>query len=114
MISELDDDEILNFLMTSDFEDNYSPSEYKFLLTKYRYFYRLLNGKSNRNNLSNENIIEKLNNDLEIEKQKNNILTNTITENNIIIHQLKTRKLSFMERITGKIKNKENNENIGI
>lgn len=114
MISELEDDEILNFLMTSDFEDNYSPSEYKFLLSKWRYFYRLLHGKNEKNNLSNEHEIEKLNNDLEIEKEKNSKLNIIISQNKIKIDELTNRKLSFMERITGKLKNKENNENIGI
>ena len=105
MISELEDDEILNFLMTSDFEDNYSPGEYKFLLSKWRYFYRLLHGKNEKNNISNKNEIEKLNNELEIEKQKNNNLTTIINENKIKIYELKNKKLSFKERITGKIKN---------
>jgi hypothetical protein len=34
MISELKDDEILEFLMTSEFEDDYSPTELKYLLVK--------------------------------------------------------------------------------
>ena len=38
MISELTDEEILDFLMTSDFEDSYSPDELKYLLLKWRYF----------------------------------------------------------------------------
>src|SRR5574343_474225 len=101
MISELEDDEILNFLMTSDFEDNYSPGEYKFLLSKWRYFYRLLHGKNEKNNLSNEHEIEKLNNDLKIEKEKNSKLNIIISQNKIKIDELTNRKLSFMERITG-------------
>ena len=47
-IKELLDDEILDFLMTSEFEDNYSPDELKYLLQKWRYFYRLFNGKVER------------------------------------------------------------------
>ena len=45
MISELTDEEILDFLMTSDFEDSYSPEELKYLLLKWRYFYRLHQGR---------------------------------------------------------------------
>lgn len=108
MISKLEDNELLDFLMTSDFEESYSPAEYKNLLLKWRYFYRLLYGKNEKNNLSNEHEIEKLNDYLEIEKQKNNNLTNIINENKIKIDELKNRKLSFKERITGKIKNNEN------
>ena len=47
-IKELTDTDILDFLMTSEFEDNYSPEELKYLLTKWRYFYRLSHGKYNR------------------------------------------------------------------
>lgn len=105
MISKIEDDELLDFLMTSEFEENYSPDEYKKLLLKWRYFYRLLYGKNEKNNISNKNEIEKLNNELEIEKQKNNNLTTIINENKIKIYELKNKKLSFKERITGKIKN---------
>ena len=48
MISELTDVEILDFLMTSDFEENFSPDELKYLLLKWRYFYRILHGKNER------------------------------------------------------------------
>lgn len=53
-INELDDEDILNFLMTSDFEDNYSPTELKYLLTKWRYFHRHFQGISNREKLALE------------------------------------------------------------
>ena len=45
MILELTDDEILDFLMTSEFEEDYKPEELKYLLHKFRYFHRLLHGK---------------------------------------------------------------------
>ena len=48
MISELNDEEILDLLMTSEFENNLSPVEFKFLLKKWRYFYRLQNGRMER------------------------------------------------------------------
>ena len=38
MISELKDDEILEFLMTSEFEGDYSPVELKYLLIKKHYY----------------------------------------------------------------------------
>ena len=34
MISELNDEEILDLLMTSEFDNNLSPKEFKFLLKK--------------------------------------------------------------------------------
>ena len=48
MISELNDEEILNLLMTSEFENDLSPMEFKFLLKKWRFFYRILNGRMDR------------------------------------------------------------------
>ena len=75
MISELKDDEILEFLMTSDFEGDYSPTELKYLLTKWRYFYRILNGRSDRDVQKLEGDVQKLeskvkSNDLQIENLK--------------------------------------------
>jgi len=70
MISELNDDEILDFLMTSEFEDDYSPSELKYLLVKWRYFYRLLYGNSERKSVKFEGDIKDLTEQLEdIKKQ---------------------------------------------
>ena len=39
-IKKLTNDETLDFLMTSEFENNHSPDELKYLLVKWRYFYR--------------------------------------------------------------------------
>ena len=44
MISELKDDEILEYLMTSDIIENYRPDDYKYLIFKFRFFYKILYG----------------------------------------------------------------------
>jgi len=67
-IKELEDIDILDFLMTSEFEENYSPEEFRYLLNKWRYFYRLSNGKFNRLKDDNEFEINKLKNKLELLK----------------------------------------------
>ena len=41
-----DDERILNYLMTSDFNDSVSPEDMKYLLSKFRYFYRIVSSKS--------------------------------------------------------------------
>jgi hypothetical protein len=79
MISELKDDEILEFLMTSDFEGDYSPTELKYLLTKWRYFYRILNGRSDRDVQKLEGDLQTIENqiktkDLQIGNLKNEII----------------------------------------
>ena len=108
MISELKDDEILEFLMTSDFEGDYSPTELKYLLTKWRYFYRILNGRSDRDVQKLEGDVQKLeskvkSNDLQIENLKKEIINK-----DDIITTMKNRNLTFKERWSGKIILKEN------
>ena len=103
MISELKDDEILEFLMTSDFEGDYSPTELKYLLTKWRYFYRILNGRSDRDVQKLEGDVQKLeskvkSNDLQIENLKKEIINK-----DDIITTMKNRNLTFKERWSGKI-----------
>jgi dTDP-4-amino-4,6-dideoxygalactose transaminase len=60
MISELNDDEILEFLMTSDFEGDYKPGEFRYLLNKWRYFYRILHSRSSNSSSSLQFEIKKL------------------------------------------------------
>ena len=108
MISELKDDEILEFLMTSDFEGDYSPTELKYLLTKWRYFYRILNGRSDRDVQKLEGDVQSLesklkSNDLQIENLKKEIINK-----NDIITTMKNRNLTFKERWSGKIILNEN------
>ena len=107
MISELKDDEILDFLMTSEFEDDYSPSELKYLLVKWRYFYRLLHGSSERKTIKFEGDIKDLNEDLDNANKKISNLQSEILSKENIISSLKNRNLSWKERITGKIITKE-------
>jgi hypothetical protein len=108
MISELTDDEILDFLMTSDFEDNYKPEELKYLLLKWRYFYRVLHGKGERlkENIEFELKVQKDKNDV-LEKMYNDSLAK-IAEKENTINSMKTRHLSWKERISGKIILKDN------
>ncbi len=76
MISELKDDEILEFLMTSEFEDDYSPSELKYLLVKWRYFYRLKHGNLERISVDFEGKIKMLEEKIKSqEKEKLNLQT---------------------------------------
>lgn len=109
MVSKLKDSEILNFLMTSDFDDDYKPDELKYLLTKWRYFYRILNGRLELNKTDSEFLIKKLKEDL---KSKEDEINYNRIENSKLkdeLNFLKNKKLSLKERILGKIIN--NNEN---
>ena len=105
MISELRDEEILEFLMTSEFEGDYSPEELKYLLIKWRYFYRLANGKIERVSTDSEGTIRKLKTDIDLLNTKiNNISVENANKDNLI-NSLTSRKLTFKERWSGKINN---------
>lgn len=103
MIAELKDEEILDFLMTSEFEGDYSPEELKYLLVKWRYFYRLLHGQLER--VKDDRLADNRALLAEIESLKvqlNQVLsTKAKLEDDVL--SMKTRSLTLKERFTGKI-----------
>lgn len=107
MISNLDNEEILDFLMTSDFEGDYKPDELKYLLLKWRYFYRLLNGRYEL--LNNERIGEsiKLKDDISSKDNKINFILCENADLKNKINFISSRKLTWRERIKGKIINND-------
>ena len=109
MISELKDDEILDFLMTSDFHEDYKPSEFKYLLTKFRYFYRIISAR-NRNNIYDSEFREKKMIE-EIERLKKEISQHQISNAEIQnkLDLMRNKKLTLKERISGKIKFEDEN-----
>jgi hypothetical protein len=102
-IKELNETDILDFLMTSEFEDNYSPDELKYLLNKWRYFYRLSHGKYNRLKDDSETEIKNLKEKNISLQEENDLMTidNNRLESDIV--RLIGRKLSLKERIKGRI-----------
>lgn len=108
MISELKDEEILEFLMNSDLEGNYSPEELKYLIFKWRYFYRLLYGKSDRDKTSLEGQVKQLEDQIKSKESNTIILQTRIAEKENIIDSMKSRTLTWKERWQGKIISKEN------
>jgi hypothetical protein len=105
MVKELTDEQILEYLMTSDFIENYSPEEYKLLLFKFRSFYKILYGKhklykdDKEFELKNlQSTIDGLRNSLTQEQVKSSNLQNSI---DLLASE---RKLSWKERWEGKIK----------
>jgi hypothetical protein len=107
MINELKDNEILDFLMTSDFDGDFKPGELKYLLSKWRYFYRILHGVSERDRIENEGRINSLNERIRLLEYEITSLQFNNAKNEDKINNLKNRKLSWRERFSGKIINKE-------
>jgi hypothetical protein len=107
MISELKDEEILDFLMTSDFEEDYKPEELKYLLVKWRYFYRLLNGRFETSKVGSDGTINRITEELESKSNKIDRLLFDCTNKDNIIESMKNRSLTWKERFTGKIINRQ-------
>ena len=103
MISELNDEEMLDLLMTSEFENNLSPTEFKFLLKKWRFFYRILHGKMERTKDNMTYKINVLKEDVEGLKNQNYKTMVDCAKKQDQIEILKNKKLTWKERWTGKI-----------
>lgn len=101
--SRIDDNDILDYLMTSDFNDGYSIDESRLLLLKFRQFYRTLQS----NNESLKHIINSDKKDIESLNDKlDKVISESqskIDELNGILNTIKNKKLSIIERIKGKI-----------
>jgi len=100
---ELSDEDILDFLMTSEFIGDFKPDELKYLLLKWRYFYRMQHGRLEVSKADLEKYkldCVELNKLLESER---NSLKSEIANLENEVHQLKQRKLTWKERLSGKI-----------
>ena len=103
-ISELNDEDVLNFLMTSEFtEGDYSPAEFRYLLTKWRYFHRYFHGRNEQTKMSLEDTIKKLEEELEARKKGEYDAQVKVADKDNLINSLKSRKLTWKERFSGKI-----------
>lgn len=103
MIVELTDEEILEFLMTSDLIENYRPDDYKYLIFKFRNFYKILHSKHQLYKTQTEPLIKNLQSsvdnltrELESEKNARRQLDSQLED------VKKPRKLTLKERIYGK------------
>lgn len=105
MFKNLSEQEILEYLMTSDFNEGLTPDEFRLLLFQFRNFFRIISGKNEL--LKTEFIgreqkfqemcksFEKKIEDLQIQKAD--------VENKLMFNS--TRKLTLKERWTGKLIN---------
>ena len=102
-ISELSNNDVLDFLMTSDFNDDYSPDELKYLLVKWRYFYRLSQGMNDQIRTKFEGDIQELEKEIGLHNNTIGYLKSISDEKDELIMSMKSRKLTFKERIKGRI-----------
>jgi len=104
------DEDLLDFLMTSEFENNISPEEFRFLLGKWKYFYRVLYGRLERTKQDLSDEVRFLSNKVESIEMSRTMAQMECASKDDIIHSLKNRKLTFKERWTGKIITKEDED----
>lgn len=103
MVNGLSENEILDFLMTSDFNEGLNLDELKFLLMKFRNFYRISSCSIVHYKERMENTLE------EMSKQKDyfNGEINNIQNQKFLLEQkyntLINKNLSWKERFKGKI-----------
>jgi hypothetical protein len=103
MISELNDEEILDFLMTNDFDGDYKPEELKYLLLKWRYFYRILSGRIEVFKSDTTLDLQKLEDEiLKLKTQIEELQKDIASKENDML-KFSSRKLTLKERIKGKI-----------
>lgn len=108
-ILELNNDDILNFLMNSEFEDDYSPTELKYLLMKWKYFYRISQGKNEQIKNHFDGIVYALEEKIKIKEDSISQLQSQVVIKDEKIDSLLKRKLTWRERLSGKIINKNEN-----
>lgn len=107
MISELKDDEILEILMTSDFVENLRPEDYKYLILKFRFFYKILHGNFQRYKTENEKMVSDSKISIEgLNTEVFRLQTYSADLENDLLEFQKPRKLTFSERIKGEIEYK--------
>jgi hypothetical protein len=94
----LTEKEILDYLMTSDFNEGLTMEECKFLLLKYRSFYRVAYSVTQKN----KDIIEEINKKLEEKENELKLNIVNITKLDEELKQEKNRKLTLKERFLGK------------
>lgn len=94
------EEDIINYLMTADFEDEELTSEdSKELLNKFRYYCR----KSHAETKQKEHEVGRLEKKIVSCENKLNILEKEIEISDVKFDRLKRKKLSLKERISGKI-----------
>jgi hypothetical protein len=103
MISELNDEEILDFLMNSDFEGEFKPEEFRYLLHKWKYFYRILHGRAELSKVNHDGEIRQIISEKEtLSKSLYDVQVESAQKEDTI-NSMKSRKLTLKERWSGKI-----------
>jgi hypothetical protein len=102
-MQNLDNEEMLDYLMTSDFNEPLKREEFIFLLNKWKNYYRILHSRYMVKNDGNDQRIQKLERDKKLLENNIKNLKIKLADKQNQIDQFNNRKLTFKERLKGKI-----------
>jgi len=107
MIKNFSESDVYNILMTSDFQDGWNNSDLIELLIKFRYYYRLSLAKTEQTKKELDDLKLKSDNEMNILKRDlyKALEDNKEFKNKISVY--KNKKLTFLERVTGKFTDDE-------
>ena len=107
-MKNLSDKDILDYLMTSEFNEGLTPDEFKFLLLRFRYHYRVIYGINQNLRVELDGLKSSLGEKEIITRKEIDNLNTEIWRSEKKYNQLINRKLTWKERIKGKIIIQEN------
>lgn len=96
-------DELIEYLMTSDFNEELNTDELKVLLLKFRELYRYMYSTKDNKIGDRDLLIKKLQSDINSLEKRSLDSDNKLSEIENIHRKLKSRKLTLSERLKGKL-----------
>lgn len=103
--NNIKDDDLLEHLLTSEFNEKYKPEEYKFLILKFRSFYKMIYGRQKQKNEELLFTIEQLEKTIKsLEERTKMAQQEKADTENILLKYSNKRKLTWKERFNGEIK----------
>lgn len=104
IIKNLNDEELFEYMMNSEYSDGLNPEEHIYLLIKWKSFYRIIHGQYGLLKKDYESINEKIIKKQYIYNNEIKELKKELNTSNELIRKIQNKKLSWIERINGKVK----------
>ena len=100
----LKDNDLLEYLSTSDFNETLKTEEYKYLLLRFKAFYKMMYGRQKTENSDMAFQINQMLKEIDGFKERVTVAqTATATAENELLKYSKKRKLTWKERFNGEI-----------
>ena len=104
MAKTLNDEDLLEYLLTSEFNETLKTEEYKYLLLRFKAFYKMMYGRQKTQNSDMKFQIEQMTKEIVSFKKRIEIAqTEKAIAEDDLIKYTKKRKLTWKERYYGEI-----------